>query len=85
MSKAVKKKFGGFPHPIKIESDIGLITVKRAQKKVTLSPSQIRGVRVEKLWGAYKLTIETDSKVIKFKQSEKACNKAMAYLVELTQ
>jgi hypothetical protein len=85
MAKKVKKSFGGFPHSIKVESEIGLITVKRAQKKVTLSPSQIQGVRVEKAWSAYKLVIETSSKVIKFKQSEKACNKAMAYIMELTQ
>jgi hypothetical protein len=83
MSKAVKKKFGTI-HPIVVKTDLGLIEIIRASKKVTLSPSQIKTVRHERrAMRGHCLIVETHAKQVIFKQSEEACKEAMAYIMEL--
>jgi hypothetical protein len=82
MSKSVKKKFGTI-HPIVVRSSIGLIEITRAGKKVTLSPKQIQTVKHERrAMRGHCLVIETNKPHI-FKQSERACKEAMAYIMEL--
>lgn len=81
----MRAKFGNV-NPIVIEHSHGVVTLKRAGKKVTLAHSDIKGVRHErKAVRGHCLVIETHNKPLYFKQSEGACKRAMAHLMELAQ
>lgn len=81
--KKVKKSFG-IINPIVVVSEMGLVEVKRAGRKVTLSPSEIKAVRHERrAMRGHCLVIETYNKPIYLKQSESACKEAMMYINEL--
>ena len=79
----MKKSFG-LMNPIVVKSDAGMLTVKRAAKKVRVPFSEIKGVRTERrAIRGYCLVLDTQSETLYFPQTEGTVNKAMDYIREL--
>jgi hypothetical protein len=82
MSK-IKKKFGVM-NPIEVITEHGIVTIKRAARKVTLAPVAIKGVRHERrTFRGHCLVIDTVNGTHYFKQSRSSCVQAMTYIMEL--
>ncbi|MFO7295861.1 MAG: hypothetical protein C0P72_007535 [Clostridia bacterium] len=78
---ATKKSFG-FLNPIVVQFDDGILTIKQAGKKVSLTTDEIKSVRAERrTFRGHVLAIDTNSDTLYFKaRTEKNALEAVKYI-----